>query len=287
MQLSQLGRKYPWRPARPSLTRKLLTVHCYREDALPTEGDLTSTFPKNYDQLDVGSCVDNTVAGIVQHLMMITNYKHQFVPSRNFLYWNARGYEGTQNSDSGSTVADGIRALREFGVCPEFELDGTNPDWIWAYGNAASGLYLKKPNPQCFADAVLHASLSDAEVDLNRAQILNLLAQGYPIAFGFTVHQSFESDETMKTGVMKIPGFLFDPSIGGHCITAVGYALNKPMGHQGVKDWLLIRNSWGSNVYPDMGKLAGHFWMPLDQVACNPKIASDAHIISTVGRRAS
>jgi C1A family cysteine protease len=282
---STLGRKYTCRPNRPALLTRKLIVNGFKEDVLPTEADLTPTFSPNYDQLDVGSCVDNAVVGIAEHLTIVTKYKNQFRGSRLFNYWNARGFEGTQSSDAGSSIADGVKALRTFGICPEIEGDGTNPDWLFPYGDAASKLFLQTPPAQCYKDAVLHESLDDAQVSLDRNTILNLLAHGTPIVFGFTVNQSFEDPEVMKTGVMKTPGMLFDPVLGGHGVVAVGYALNKPQGSQGIKDWALIRNSWGTSAYPDMGKLAGNFWMPLDQVLCNGNIASDGHVITTIGFR--
>jgi C1A family cysteine protease len=253
---------------------------------IPQEVDLRSQFPDCYDQGQLGSCTANGTAGLIQHLMMKNNYKWQFTPSRLFIYYNSRAMEGTVNQDAGAVIADVITAINKFGVCPESEADGTTPAWLWTYDDNTNGIpiinppkFQKKPPVQCYNDAILHRALVTSTVNLDRITLLNTLAQGNPVTFGFTVYPSFEDKNVMNSGVMLIPGDS-EQSIGGHCTDVVGYALNRPMGTQGIKDWGLIRNSWGTGVY---GDLKGHFWMPLDAVLCNAQMSSDAHQISSVG----
>lgn len=274
-------RKYTWHPSRPSINTVKLTLPNnfseFDESDIPTEHDMITQFPVNYDQQNIGSCVDNGIAALIERLIIRTKYRWQFKPSRLFAYYNARSLEGTTSSDSGSSVADGINSVNQFGICPEMELDGTAPDWIWPYDTSK---YADKPPDACYKDAVLHKALKAHAVDLNRATVLQALLNDIPFAFGFTVHQSFESDQMAKTGIMHIPQAfdLFDPEIGGHCVVAIGYKLDSPMGDQGVKDWVLCRNSWGTQW-----GVNGNFWMPLNQILCNPNVASDAHAIDLVG----
>jgi C1A family cysteine protease len=62
------------------------------------------------------------------------------------------------------------------------------------------------------------------------------LASGYPFVFGFTVYESFESQEVAKTGKapMPKPG---EQVLGGHAVVAVGY--------DDGQQCFIVRNSWG------------------------------------------
>jgi C1A family cysteine protease len=86
------------------------------------------------------------------------------------------------------------------------------------------------------------------------------LADGFPFVFGFTVYESFESDEVAETGKLNMP----DPSemeVGGHAVLAVGY------NDASKRFW--VRNSWGKG----WGK-AGYFTMPYDYLL-NENLSDD------------
>lgn len=66
--------------------------------------------------------------------------------------------------------------------------------------------------------------------------MLSCLAEGFPFVCGITVFDSFESEETIKTGVVSMPGF--DEVVkGGHCICIVGFNQNTRT--------FIFRQSWG------------------------------------------
>jgi C1A family cysteine protease len=269
-----------WKPSRPSPARAKLSLKLLAEATLPTSMDLSNTFPDPFDQGQIGSCVDNATCGLYAHQLLMMDYKWKFIPSRLFSYYNARDLEGNASSDAGSTVADGILAMNKYGVCPEQELDGTSPNWIWPYD---TNQFATKPPQQCYDDAILHEVVKDQSVSLDRATVLNALAAGRPFCFGFTVNESFMTQAMADNGIMHVadPNDPSDPEVGGHGVDAIGYVLGKPMGDQGVVDWVLVRNSWGlSWGCAAATGVRGHFYMPLDQVLCNPDIASDAHAIT-------
>ena len=85
---------------------------------LPPMVDLRDKCPPIYNQLDIGSCVGNGVAGTYQ-FEEIKQGKENFIPSRLFIYYNARALEGTINEDSGCSIRDGIKTAVSDGVCPE------------------------------------------------------------------------------------------------------------------------------------------------------------------------
>ena len=74
------------------------------------------------------------------------------------------------------------------------------------------------------------------------------LASGYPFVFGFTVYDSFDSEEVAKTGVVPMPSSGEQP-LGGHAVLAVGY--------DDEQRRFIVRNSWGT----EWG-MQGYFTMP-------------------------
>ena len=79
-------------------------------------------------------------------------------------------------------------------------------------------------------------------------QMRTCLAAGYPFVFGFTVYESFESQEVANTGIVKMPK-RGEQALGGHAVLAVGY--------NDAKQTFLVRNSWGE----DWG-MSGYFTLP-------------------------
>jgi C1A family cysteine protease len=71
--------------------------------------------------------------------------------------------------------------------------------------------------------------------------------------FGFTVYESFETQQVARTGIagMPQPG---ERVVGGHAVVEVGY--------DDVQKRLIVRNSWG----PKWG-MKGYFTMPYAYVA--------------------
>jgi C1A family cysteine protease len=285
MAQSKINRNYGWLPERPSLKLNKFLPELKPESELPVLVDMRSQFPECFDQGQLGSCTANAIAGLIQHRLIVSNYKWKFVPSRLFIYFNERKIEGTINSDAGAMISDGINSVNTYGVCPE---DNTSAPWCWSYDDNPNdqvhlmpprvipAKFKQQPPEVCYKDAILHKSLNSQNVSLDRATVLNTLAQGLPFCFGFTVYESFESQETINSGVMSVPT-ASEQILGGHAVVCAGYSLGVERGTQGIKDFALIRNSWGTKVY---GDLAGYFWMPLTEILCNSNMTSDAHYIS-------
>jgi C1A family cysteine protease len=218
---------------------------------LPNDVDLTPACPAVYDQLALGSCTANAIAGLAEFLMLKRKML-AFVPSRLFIYYNERVIEGTVSSDSGASLTDGMTVVSQLG-CPN--------ESLWWYN---INKFAVKPNEKVYAAGLKVLVQNPVSVDnTNLGSMQTLLSQGRPIVGGFTVYSSFESDVVTQTGVVPMPG-PNDTILGGHAILVVGY-------HNSTQRFI-VRNSWGSNwgmngyftipyVYFTNSNLADDFWV--------------------------
>jgi C1A family cysteine protease len=203
---------------------------------LPKSVDLRSGCPAVYDQGDLGSCTANAIAAAVEFDQRKQGIAQPFTPSRLFIYYNERALEGTISTDSGAMLRDGIKAVAGDGACPES---------MWPY---VEDVFADMPPAPCFKIGKLHPAVNYSRVSQDLRTMKACLAAGYPFVLGFTVYESFESDDVAHTGVVQLPD-VSETSMGGHAVMAVGY--DDPSGR------FLVRNSWG--VGWGMG---GYFTIP-------------------------
>ena len=215
--------------------------------ALPNIVDLRPLCPPVYDQGNLGSCTANALAAAYEFEQMKQKEKYS-IPSRLFIYYNERVIEHTVDSDAGAIIRDGIKTMVSQGVCPET---------MWQYNE---NKFTVKPSCKCYLTAKKneikqYLSLNDSLPDIQQC-----LALGYPVVFGFTVYESFMSDQVAQTGIMPMPKP--DEVVeGGHAIMGVGY--------DNTKKALIIRNSWGTGW-----GLKGYFYMPYGYIT-TANLASD------------
>jgi len=214
---------------------------------VPAVVDWTQYMPPVYDQGRLGSCTGNAVAACVEYAL-IKQKATVFIPSRLFIYYNERVLEGSVNDDAGAEIRDGIKAVSQWGVCPE-------TDWPYDVSKFAV-----KPSDKAYQDATKDVVTNYKSVPQNLGAMQVVLAGGYPIVFGFTVYESFESQYVASTGNVPMPGANEQP-IGGHAVVLVGYDAHQKIFH--------VRNSWGSS----WGN-KGYFQMPFAYVT-NPQLAAD------------
>jgi C1A family cysteine protease len=218
-------KRFGWLPDLPDHRDHLYAAPIAALRALPARVDLRNQCPPVYDQGELGSCTANGIAAAVQFDRMKQNLKPDFLPSRLFIYYNERVMEGTVNSDSGAMIRDGIKSIAAQGDCPESE---------WPYDIAK---FANKPTPQCYTDALKYKAVQYQRLVNHLNQMKGCLASGYPFVFGFTVYDSFESQQVAQTGVVPMPAAA-EQVLGGHCVVAVGY--------DDAQQRFIIRNSWGT-----------------------------------------
>jgi C1A family cysteine protease len=204
---------------------------------LPDVVDWTSKLPSCYDQGELGSCTANAIAAAIEFLQ---NKKGEpfVMPSRLFIYYNERVMEGSEDSDSGAEIRDGIKAVNRQGVCPEAE---------WPY---VIERFADRPPAKCYTDAMTEQLLQYSRVDNTHLQSLLAALTVGPVVGGFLVYASFESDAVAKTGIVPMPA-PGEEIMGGHAILVTGYS--KPQRR------FKVRNSWG----PTWGA-GGSFFVPFE-----------------------
>jgi C1A family cysteine protease len=214
---------------------------------LPEKVDLRPGCPAVYDQGQLGSCTANGIGAAVEFDQIKQGVK-TFVPSRLFIYYNERAIEGHVSQDSGAQIRDGVKVVSKLGAPPET---------AWPY---AIDKFAHKPPQAAYAEGKKDLVTRYERVPQSLTQFQGCLADGYPFVFGFTVYESFESDQVAKTGVVPMPK-PGEAILGGHCVVAVGY--------DNAKRQMIIRNSWGVNW-----GLAGYCLMPYEYLI-NPQLSSD------------
>ncbi len=251
---------YGWRPDLPDHRDFLYTPNATSKKAAApkTHVDLR---PANaakvwpvYNQGQLGSCTGNAIAAAFQ-FELIKQKAPNFLPSRLFIYYNERVLENTVNSDSGAQIRDGIKSVATKGVCPET---------MWPY---IVSEFTQKPHFQCYQDALKHLVTSYHRVSQSLSDLKSCLAEGYPFVFGFTVYESFESEQVASTGVVPMPAS-HEKTLGGHAVLCVGY--------DDASKRFIVRNSWGAN----WGQ-GGYFTIPYAYIT-NTNLADDFWTIRTV-----
>lgn len=252
-------RKYGWKRQLPDQRDKMWFQLSGIEPAkvLPPMVDLRPTCPAVYDQGALGSCTANAIAGQCHFDMIRQKKKNNWIPSRLFIYYNERMMEDSIPYDAGANLRDGIKSLNTWGFAPEH---------MWAYDISK---FAEQPPVNVYTQALRErVKLKDyGAVSQDLVSMKTAIASSYPIVIGFTVYESFESQEVAQTGIVPMPG-AGEQILGGHAVLIVGYDDSKSM--------FIVRNSWGSSWGQQ-----GYFMMPYAYFT-NPNLAGDLWCVRLV-----
>ena len=251
---------YGWRPDLPDHRDHLFGIQL-APASLPLEVDLRTSgyMPPIYDQGQLGSCTANAAARLVELDEAKQGLGDVSTPSRLFIYYYERVLEGTVSEDSGAELRDAAKVLANLGVPDESE---------WPYD---IDRFTEDPPPNVDADAYRRRALVYQRVIPGHGRLRSVMASGYPVMFGFSVPESFESDE-MASGrdpLLRLPQ-PGEKIVGGHAVTLVGY------------DWTaeprrcLVANSWGADWCQD-----GYYWMEASWFD-HSELASDFWVIRRI-----
>ena len=231
--------RYGWIPDAPD-HRDLRFAATDPSAPVPGAVDLRGSCPPVYDQGHLGSCTANAVAGAYEFDLRRQGLA-DFMPSRLFVYFNERVLEGTVGVDSGASLRDGMKMIATLGVCPE-------PEWPYLVER-----FRERPSDRCYREALAHRGLVYRRVAQDLGSLRACLAGGSPVAFGFSVYESFEGGAVHERGVVPLPA-PGEQRLGGHAVLAVGYS--------DATERFVVRNSWGA----DWGE-GGYCTMPYAYLA--------------------
>ena len=227
--------RFGWVPDKPD-QRDYLYSAIRAVVRVPQEVDLTEFCSKIENQGNLGSCTAQALAGNLEFLDNQVDASYVDV-SRLFIYYNERLLEDSVEYDSGASLRDGIRTLKNYGACDEV---------IWPY---VIKRFTRKPPQKGYAQAKERCIESYHRIR-SLKEMFSCITEGYPFVFGFTVYESFEKPSVAKTGVVDMPKKDEAP-IGGHAVMAVGFSQKEKR--------FLVRNSWGSAWGRN-----GYFTMPFE-----------------------
>jgi C1A family cysteine protease len=199
----------------------------------PSRLVLTEVMPKflsaktglPWNQGALGSCTAQA-AGALHLWVQMKQPRRDVIPSRLFIYYEARRYLNTLNSDSGSRIRDAMKVMNKLGVPNETK---------WPYDISK---FTHEPPPIAYKNAEKHQTLTYMRLMPTMSQLKGCLVEGFPFVFGFTCFSSLLSQETLSTGDIPMPG-PNEQDIGGHAVLCIGF-------DDALQRFILL-NSWGSD----------------------------------------
>ncbi len=250
------GRHYGHIPSKVLPTDKFYADHfpMLKASKLPASVSLLPWMGAVKNQLSLGACT--AFAGSEMREYLSKRFVGTMVPlSPLFLYFVERQIDGDISEDVGSSIATTVKALHEYGICPE-----TDDPYVVAN-------FAKIPTQQDYSDAKKYVT-GDQYRLANITDMQNTLNNGFVFELGFLVYSSFESDATAATGIMTMPA-KSEQLLGGHAVCCWGYSNTFAFPGTSLKGALMCRNSWGA-----WGN-AGNFYMPYAYV---DHYVSDCHM---------
>jgi len=205
--------------------------HVFAVQALPVSIDLRVKCSPIVDQGQLGSCTANAIVSGLREFMLLNDSRKPFERlSRLFLYWWERYSEGSVNEDSGASLRDGMKVLKQKGVCPET---------LWPYDITT----FENPPTENEINEAKEYRISGYQRILSINEIKHALLINHLVVFGMIVYESFES--VTSDGIVPIPSDK-EIQLGGHALCIVGYDDNINNGS------FIVRNSWGE-IWGDAG----------------------------------
>ena len=212
-------------------------------------------------QKDAGACVGHGT----ERCARFARFKNGLLDwpgSRLYTYYNARRLEGETAVDNGAQIRDGIKGIVKWGISHEI---------LWPYDTAKVTL---EPTARAYKDGELNQAIRYQRVPQTPDSIRGVLTAGWPIIFGQTLYESFESDAVTRTGIVPVPASN-ESVVGRHCMVL--------WGHQTSTELYKVANSWwdeDDNADPMWGD-RGFCFMPFELIH-NPDITCDLWAITGV-----
>jgi C1A family cysteine protease len=189
------------------------------------------------DQGSLGSCMPHAVTSLQNFVDKKDDTPYYFYLSCLYLYYHARAMRGWENEDSGSFIRDGMKIMAERGCATE------------SYFPYDIRTFRNKPSDEAEENAPLH-KIGTYYRCFNIQDIMQSIAEGYPVVAGIDLYSSFESWVNGVVGVVPLPKD-GETYLGGHAVMFLGYK------RIDGKLYIIAKNSWGVN-WGDRG----YFYLP-------------------------
>ena len=223
-----------------------------------TKADISRFDSLIKDQTNIGACVGMGTTGNMESFIR-KKFNVSIVLSPRYSYKITRYSMGELYNwnDSGAFIRSGFGAAVTHGVAPERY-------WPWmSRDNTIRNQWNDVPDQLAIPYAMNYRIRKYARLDPIGYTAPETLAKvkasigidQNPVTFGFTCFSSLFSEETTKTGKIRMRQPIGDEITGGHCVLAVGY--DDTMNIAGKTGALKIKNSWNTK----WGE-AGYGWLP-------------------------
>lgn len=218
---------------------------------------LDKTKFKIYDQGKIGSCVSNSIAGVIWF------YNNSINPSRLYIYFNGRVIVN-QNiiDDTGFSISAGCRSVREYSVCNEQD---------WAYIASAFSIM---PSLNCYKTSYNFNNFIYYSIGQDLNLLKSCIMNGNPIMFGFMVYTSFMTPEVAKTGRVPMPSTEDHIVGGGNDHKVLGGHASIIIGFNDELQVFICVNSWGDKWGDN-----GYFYIPYLYIL-DTSLSSDFTVIN-------
>jgi len=195
------------------------------------KSDLRWQLPDVFNQGEIGSCTAQSVAANIYSAAVRQHLENIPLPSRLFLYYEARRYFREQLEDCGSNLCTVFDVAARLGWPAEI---------LWPYNTA---WWASHPSQDAIRDAFDRSANGDPHTHYHQLdgtgnrlheQIRQCLTAGMTVSFGTYVSREFCSVD---------PRVVVDPTIGdnegGHAMLICG--------HDDAQECYFVRNSWGKD----------------------------------------
>lgn len=212
--------------------------------------DLTTYAPEIYNQhmtpckitpdnTDLLLSAPNAICAAYEYMYTVNNTKDNIIPSRLFVYFNAKSNTKTIVKNITVSFVNCIDGIKKYGICSEA---------LWPYDMQKSTF---TPVDECYSEAKTTKIASFYRLTKDLQKMKAILINGEPFMFGFNIFNDFPN-LNQQNSTLKIPynGQIPMGKFGTIC-----------MGFNDYKQAFYCRGCFGK-IWGDNG----YFWIPYDYV---------------------
>jgi C1A family cysteine protease len=196
---------------------------------LPVSFSLAPYNSTIYDQGNLGSCTANALSTAYRIQYKIRN-SVDYHASRLAIYYYERQIINTIDQDSGAYVTDGLKYIKDNGICSET---------TWPY--VISRFKLQPGRSRNLVEENSHKLTSYSIIPVNSNAITAIkivLNTNKPVLLAVAIYSSFVTSSVARRGIVPVPNTRRESLLGGHEMTIVEY--------NDKTNLFTVVNSWGS-----------------------------------------